>query len=145
MTHVEGERLIDAPAERVYEALLDHETVASAIPVLRSTRELDEDRWEAKVKAPVPFAPSVTVRFTIVERRPPEHASVRSDGAGAHITSSFDLEPEGHVTRVRWRADLELGGLLSAFAGPRLEPLARRAAERVLDRVAAAAAAAPSS
>src|SRR5215211_6278055 len=127
MTHVEGERLIDAPAERVYEALLDHETVASAIPVLRWARELDEDRWEAKVKAPVPFAPSVTVRFTIVERRPPEHASVRSDGAGAHITSS-----------------LELGGLLSAFAGPRLEPLARRAAERVLDRVAAAAAAAPS-
>jgi len=141
VTHVEGERLIDAPPERVYEALLDHDTVVSAIPVLRSTKELDADRWEAKVKAPVPFAPSVTVHFTIVERRPPEHASVRSDGAGAHVTSSFDLEPEGHVTRVRWRADLELGGLLAAFAGPRLEPLARRAADRVLDVVAAAAAA----
>jgi len=142
VTHVEGERLIDAPPERVYEALLDHAMVASAIPILRSSRELDEDHWEAQVKAPFRFAPSVTIRFAIVERRPPEHASVRSDGAGAHVTSSFDLEPEGHVTRVRWRADLELSGLLAAFAGPRLEPLARRAADRVLDRVAAAAASA---
>jgi carbon monoxide dehydrogenase subunit G len=141
VTHVEGERLIDAPPERVYEALLDHDTVVSAIPVLRSTKEVDADRWEAKVKAPVRFGPSVTVHFAIVERRPPEHASVRADGAGAHVTSSFDLEPEGHVTRVRWRADLELGGLLASFAGPRLEPIARRAADRVLDRVAAAAAA----
>jgi carbon monoxide dehydrogenase subunit G len=41
---------------------------------------------------------------------------------------------------MRWHADIELGGLLAAFGGTGLEPLARRISERVLDRVAATAA-----
>jgi len=138
--HVEGGRLIDAPPDRVYAALTDPAIVAAAIPVLRSHRVLDEDHWEAKVQAPLPLAPAVTIHFEIVERRPPEHAQIRSRGGGARVASSFDLLPEGTATRIRWHADVELGGILAAFGGARLEPLARRASERVLDRVAAAAA-----
>jgi len=140
VTSIEGERVVDAPPERVFAALIDPHVVAAAIPVIRSHRETDDNHWEAKVKVPVPFAPSVTIRFEVVDRRPPEHASIRSDGIGAHVESSFDLEPDGNGgTHVRWRAQIALSGILAAFAGHGLEPLARRAAERVLDRVAAAA------
>ena len=140
MLEIEGERIVDAPPERVFDALTDHDVVASAIPIIRSYREIDDDHWEAKVKAPLPFAPSVTIRFQIVERRPHEHASILSDGRGAHVQSSFDLTPDGDGrTRVLWRARIELTGLLAPFGGHGLEPLARRAAERVLDRVAAQA------
>jgi len=133
-------RLIDAPPERVYAALTDPTVVAEALPVLRSHRVLDADHWEAKVKAPLPFAPAVTIHFEVANRRPNEHAEVRSRGGGARVTSSFDLSPEGAATRMQWHADVALGGLLAAFGGPGLEPLARRVSERVLDRVAAAAA-----
>jgi carbon monoxide dehydrogenase subunit G len=76
----------------------------------------------------------------VLETRPPEHASVHSRGGGVHVASSFDLEPVGDdATRVRWHADVELHGILGAFGGHGLEPVARRAAERVLDRVAATA------
>ena len=140
MTTIHGERVVDAPPERVFEALTDPDVVATAIPVIRSHSELDDDHWEAKVKAPLPFAPSVTIRFVVTERRPPEHAAIQSHGGGAHVTSSFDLEPDGNGgTHVRWRAQIALSGILAPFAGHGLEPLARRAAERVLDRVAAAA------
>ena len=140
MTTIEGERLIEAPPERVFEALTNPDVVAGAIPVIRSHREVDDDHWEAKVKAPLPFAPSVTIRFVVTERRAPEHAAIQTDGGGAHVVSSFDLEPDGGGrTRIRWRAEIALTGLLAAFGGHGLEPLARRAAERVLDRVAAAA------
>jgi carbon monoxide dehydrogenase subunit G len=133
--------LVDAPPERVFTALLDPDVVAGAIPVIRSHREVDVDHWEAKVKAPIPLAPSVTIRFEVLEKRPPEHASIHSRGGGADVASSFDLEPIGDdATRVRWHAEIELHGILGAFAGHGLEPLARRAAERVLDRVSAAAA-----
>ena len=139
MTRLEGERVVDAPPDRVYATLLDPATIAGAVPVLVSHSAVDDSHWEAQVKAPLPFAPSVTVRFEIVERRRPEHAAIRSDGAGARVVSSFDLEPDGAGTRIRWRADIELGGILAVFGGPGFEPLARRAAERVLDCVAAAA------
>ena len=138
-THVEGMRLVDAPPERVFSALTDPAVVAAALPVLHSHEVLDDDHWQAKVKAPLPFAPAVTIHFEIVERRPPEHAEIRSRGGGARVASSFDLSPEGHATRLRWQADLELGGILAAFGGAGLEPLARRVSARVLDRVAAVA------
>jgi carbon monoxide dehydrogenase subunit G len=133
-------RLIDAPHERVFAALTDPAVVAAALPVLRSHRVLDDDHFDAKVRAPLPFAPAVTVHFEIVERRPPEHAAIRSNGRGVRIVSSFDLAPEGRATRVQWQAELELTGILAAFGGHGLEPLARRASDRVLDRVAAVAA-----
>jgi len=140
VTTVEGERLIDAPRERVFACLTNPDVVATAIPVVRSHREIDDDHWEAKVKAPVPLAPSVTIRFAVTERRPPEHAAITSRGGGAHVESSFDLETDGDGrTRIRWRAQIALTGLLAPFGGHGLEPVARRAAERVLDRVASSA------
>jgi uncharacterized protein len=139
MTTVEGERVVDAPPERVFAALTDPDVVAEAVPLIRSHREVDEDHWEATVKAPIRFAPSVSIRFVVTERRPPQHAAIQTHGGGAHVVSSFDLEPEGGGTRVRWRAQIQLSGLLAPFGGHGLEPLARRAADRVLDRVAASA------
>ena len=140
MAVVEGQRRFAASPERVFALLTDPDVVAAAVPVIHSHRELDDDHWEAKVKAPIPFAPSVTIRFIVTERRAPEHAAIQTHGGGAHVESSFDLEPDGDGrTRIRWRAEIALTGLLAAFGGHGLEPLARRAAERVLDRVAAAA------
>src|SRR5262245_18183200 len=127
MTTVEGERVIAAPPERVFAALTDTDVVATAPPLIRSHREVDEDHWEAKVKAPIPFAPKVSVRFVVTERRPPEHAAIQTHGGGAHVLSSFDLEADGDGTRVHWRAQIQLSGLLAPFAGHGLEPLARRA------------------
>ena len=140
MTTIEGERVVDAPPERVFAALTDPDVVAEAVPLIRSHREVDEDHWEAKVKAPIRFAPSVSIRFVVTERRAPEHAAIQTHGGGAHVVSSFDLEPDGNGgTRVHWRAQIQLSGLLAPFGGHGLEPLARRAADRVLDRVAASA------
>jgi carbon monoxide dehydrogenase subunit G len=142
VTRVEGERTLDAPPERVFAALTNPDVVAAAIPVVRSHRIVDDDHWEAKIKAPLPFAPSVTVQFEVLDRRAPQHATIRSHGGGARVRSSFDLAAEGEGrTRVVWWAEVELSGLLAAFGGAGLEPLARRAADRVLDRVGAAAAA----
>ena len=137
--HIEGVRLVDAPPDRVFAALTDPAVVAAAIPVVRSHRVIDDDHWECKVQAPIPFAPAMTIHFEVVERRPPDHAEIRSRGGGAVVTSSFDLSPEGGATRVRWHADLELQGILAAFGGHALEPVARRASDRVLDRVESAA------
>jgi carbon monoxide dehydrogenase subunit G len=135
---IEGERLIDAPRERVYAALTDPEVVAQTMPFVESWEARDADHWEMVVKVPLPVAPTLKLAFEVVDRRPPEHARLRSTGgsmmAGAALDSRFDLAAEGAGTRVRFVAELSFRGAL-APAEKLLEPVAQRQAERTLDAI----------
>jgi carbon monoxide dehydrogenase subunit G len=135
VTTVDGERRFEAPPERVFELLTSPDVIASAIPAVRDHEVIDDDHWRARVKPPLPLAPSVTIRFEVVDRRPPEHAELRAQGGGADVRSTFDLVDEGGTTLMRWRTELELSGILGRFAGSSLDAVARRQAERTLDAV----------
>ena len=135
MTTVEGERRFAAPPERVFELLTSPEVIAAAMPAVRGLDVEDQDHWRAKVKPPLPLAPSVTIRFEVVERRPPEHARLRAHGGGADVRSTFDLEADGGETLMRWHTELQLSGILGRLAGPGIDAIARRQAERTLDEV----------
>ena len=135
MAVVEGERRFAAPPERVFEVLTDPDVIASALPAMRGHTVIDGDRWEAKVKPPLPLAPSIRIRCEVQERRPPEHAALHAHGGGADVHSTFDLAPDGDGTLMRWRTELHLTGLLERFAGHGLDAVARRQAARTLDAV----------
>jgi len=135
MTVVEGERRFAAPPERVFALLTDPDIVAPAMPAVRGHTVVDRDHWNAKVKLPLPFAPSITIRFAVLDRRPPEHAALHAHGGGADVTSTFDLAADGDGTLMHWRTEITFSGLLSHFAGPGLDVVARRQAARTLDAV----------
>lgn len=135
MTVVEGIRRFTAPRDRVFELLTSPDVIASALPAVRSHRVVDADHWEAKVKPPIPLAPAVTIRFEVLERRPPEHAALHAHGGGADVTSRFDLVEAGEATVMRWRTELHLTGLLAHVGGPGLHAVAERQAARTLDAV----------
>lgn len=135
MAVVEGERRFAAPPERVFALLTDPDVVASAMPAVRGHTVIDADHWHAKVKPPLPFAPSITIRFEVLDRRPPEHAALHAHGGGADVTSTFDLSPDGDGTLMHWRTEIKLSGLLSHFHGPGLDAVAQRQAARTLDAV----------
>jgi carbon monoxide dehydrogenase subunit G len=135
MTVVEGERRFAAPPERVFALLIDPDVVAPAIPSVCGHSVVDEDHWKAHVKPPFPLAPKITIGFTVLDRRPPSHAALRARGGGADVMSTFDLAAEGEETVMRWRTELRFSGLLSRVAGPGLEAVAARQANRTLDAV----------
>ena len=135
MTTVQGERRFAAPRERVFALLVDPEVIAAAMPAVRDVAVTDADHWQAKVKPPLPLAPSIAVRFEVVERRPPERASLRAHGGGADVLSTFDLSGEDDGTLMRWRTELELSGILGRLAGSGLDGIAERQARRTLDEV----------
>jgi len=135
VTVVEGERRFDAPRERVFELLTSPDVIAAAIPAVRSHKVTGIDHWQAKVKPPLPFAPAVTIRFEVLDRRPPEHAALHAHGGGADVTSTFELSEDGGGTLMRWRTELRLGGPLGRIAGHGLDAVAIRQAERTLDEV----------
>jgi len=130
---VQGERRFAAPPERVFALLTDPDVIASAMPAMRGHTVIDADHWEAKVKPPLPLAPSIRIRFEVQERRPPEHAAMHAHGGGADVHSTFDLAPDGEGTVMRWRAELRLSGVLERVAGGGLDAVAQRQAARTLD------------
>jgi carbon monoxide dehydrogenase subunit G len=141
VTVVEGQRRFSAPPERVFAVLTDPDVIASALPAMRSHSVVDEDHWVGKVKPPLPFAPSLTVRFEVLDRRPPEHAALHAHGGGVDCTSTFDLAADEAGTTMRWRTELHLSGFLARFGGHGLEAVAQRQAARTLDAVERAVAA----
>ena len=137
MTVVEGQRRFAAPPERVFALLVDPDVVASALPAVRGHTVIDADHWIAKVKPPLPLAPSITIRFDVLDRRPPEHAALHAHGGGADVTSTFELTPDGDGTLMRYRTEIKLSGLLSHVGGPGLHAVAQRQAARTLHAVEA--------
>jgi carbon monoxide dehydrogenase subunit G len=135
VTVVEGERRFEASRERVFELLTSPDVIAAAIPAVRSHEVVDDDHWRAKVKPPLPFAPTLTIRFEVVDRRPPAHAELRAHGPGTDVSSRFDLEDSNGATLMRWRTELRFTGVLGHFSGPGLHAVAKRQAERTLDEV----------
>jgi carbon monoxide dehydrogenase subunit G len=135
VTVVEGQRRFAAARERVFELLTSPEVIAAAMPAVRSHVVVDADHWLAKVKPPLPLAPAITIRFEVLDRRPPERARLRAHGGGADVTSTFDLEADGDSTVMTWRTELRLAGILGKLAGPGGEAVARRQADRTLDEV----------
>jgi carbon monoxide dehydrogenase subunit G len=135
VTVVEGQRRFAAARERVFELLTSPGVIAAAMPAVRAHQVVDADHWLAKVKPPLPLAPAITIRFEVLDRRPPEHARLHAHGGGADVTSTFDLVADGDSTVMHWRTELRLAGLLGKLAGPRGEAVARRQADRTLDEV----------
>jgi uncharacterized protein len=135
VTVVTGERRFAAPRERVFELLTSPDVIAAAMPAVKSHEVVDADHWTAKVKPPLPLAPAMKIRFEVLDRRAPEHAALHAHGAGADVTSTFDLEEDGGETVMRWRTELHLSGVLDKLAGPGLDLVAHRQAERTLDEV----------
>ena len=135
MAVVSGERQFAAPRERVFAVLTDPVVVCSAIPAVKSHKIVDDAHFEAKVKVPLPLAPSITIRFEFLDRNPVDHAAVRAHGGGADVTSTFELEEHDGGTLMRWRADLEVAGIVGRVIGHGLDGVAARQAARTLDAV----------
>lgn len=135
---IEGERRFDAPPEAVYRALTDPEEMAAAFSAIE---RIDAERDEWTVTARPPFPGGFRLRFSVRlgELREPEHARLlawgKSLGGRISIDSSFDLEPDGTGTVMRWAAEIDAAGLLSGLSTQALGPAASHQAERALERL----------
>jgi carbon monoxide dehydrogenase subunit G len=136
---IESERRFEAPPEEVFRALTDPKLMEDAFPSIERI-EVEGNEWKVLVRAPVPggFKLKFSVRFE--DLRAPEHGRLRawgkSLGGRVSVDSSFDLEPDGAGTRMRWDAQVEAAGTFSGLGSQRLAPAAKHQAERALGRLA---------
>jgi carbon monoxide dehydrogenase subunit G len=135
---IHGERRFDAPPDAVYRALTDPDEMAAAFSAIE---RIDPEPGEWTVIARPPFPGAFRLRFSVrlEDVREPEHARLvawgKSLGGRISVDSSFDLEPAGGGTAMRWVAEIDAAGIFSGLSSQALGPVATQQAERALDRL----------
>lgn len=122
---IAGEYRINAPRQRVWEALNDPEMLKKCIPGCESLEMVSDTELKALIKAAVgPVRAKFNSRLTLENLKPPESYTLVGEskaGAAGHGRGSADVtltEADGQTT-LRYSADFKVGGKL-AQVGSRL-------------------------
>jgi carbon monoxide dehydrogenase subunit G len=118
--HLDGVVAIRASVEKTFQSLSDPGFMISTIPDLQSSKILDKDHFEAKIKVGISVVRgNVDMKFEIKDKANGNHARLVGDGSGAgsklHVDSVLDLFPEGNDTKMMWSADADISGLMAGI------------------------------
>jgi carbon monoxide dehydrogenase subunit G len=137
--HIHGERRFEAAPGDVYRALTDPDEIAAAFSAIELVEAEGQD-WTVLVRPPFPGGFRLKFSVRVDDLRESEHARLRawgkSLGGRVSVDSSFELQPEGGRTHMRWEAEVDAAGLFSGLGRQALGPVATHQAERALSRLA---------
>jgi carbon monoxide dehydrogenase subunit G len=152
----EGDALIPAAPEAVWEGLNDPEVLRRSIPGCQAMEQTGEREFTATVVAKVgPVSATFKGKVELDDLNPPVSYTLRGRGQGgpagfAKGAARITLAPEGEGTRLTYVADADIGGKLASVGGRLIQGVAKKTADdffagfsRVLTGSAEAAAAAP--
>jgi carbon monoxide dehydrogenase subunit G len=135
---IHGERRFDAPPGAVYRALTDPDEMAAAFSAIERI-DAEEGEWTVIARPPFPGAFRLRFSVRLDELREAEHARLaawgKSLGGRISVDSTFDLEPDGTGTAMRWQAEVDAAGIFSGLGSQALGPVATQQAERALERL----------
>ena len=116
---------IEAPRDRVYEALNDPEVLKACIPGCEELEKNADDELEAKVTLKVgPVKAKFGGKVTLDKSQAPERFSLAGEGSGgvagfAKGGADVELEEDGDATILRYTAKADVGGKIAQL-GSRL-------------------------
>ena len=120
---LEGKFQLKAPIEKVWESVLDPNTLGTCMPGTEKMEILDEKIYESIVKQRVgPFKVKLKFKTELTELRPPNY--IKAVGKGADVTKlgnfSFDVElnlkeTKKGVVDVSYASNVQLVGRLATF------------------------------
>jgi carbon monoxide dehydrogenase subunit G len=137
--HIHGERRFEAAPGDVYRALTDPDEIAAAFSAIELVEAEGQD-WTVLVRPPFPGGFRLKFSVRVDDLRESEHARLRawgkSLGGRVSVDTSFELQPDGWGTDMRWEAEVDAAGLFSGLGRQALGPVATHQAERALSRLA---------
>ncbi|WIG58714.1 MAG: carbon monoxide dehydrogenase G protein [Ktedonobacterales bacterium] len=134
-----GTQQINAPAQKVWDFMLDPNMVASCAPGFQSMEILAPDHFKPTVAVGVG---AVKAKFTLdvqlEDVRPPDHAGVRGRGnavgSAVELHGAMDLTPVSDTeTTMNWTADVIVNGVIASVGARLLEGTAQKLTARFFD------------
>lgn len=123
---VEGVYSFPGPPQKVWDLLLDPQSLHACIPGVETLTETSPDHWDAVMRVGVAaIKGTYKGKVAIVDRQPPHTYTLQVEGSGGpgfvKGSAKVSLEPDGDNTRVRVEGDGQVGGML-AGVGQRMLP-----------------------
>lgn len=129
-----GEYRVEAPIERVWEALNDPEILKQAIPGCDEIQRLSETELTAKVTARVgPVKASFTGQVTLSDLDPPNSYRISGEGKGGAVGfakggANVSLVADGDATILKYEVDATVGGKLAQLGARLIDGTAKKMA-----------------
>ena len=125
-----GDRTFAAPRERVWQFLLDPETLRQCLPGCERLEEVGPDEYEATMKIGVAMIRgSYQGRVKISDKQEPTSYRMLVEGKGAagQITGEglLELHEEGGQTRVHYQGTANVRGTLARVGARVMQPAAK--------------------
>lgn len=120
---IEGKFNLKAPIRKVWDFLLEPETLASCIPGAEQVKAIDDKNYDATVKQKVgPISVKFNFLTTIAETKPPTYLKAVGKGAAMGGMGTFTHEMTVNLTEVSkdevevaYKANISIVGRLATF------------------------------
>jgi len=121
---IEGTHDIPVPRDRVWSAFLDPAVLATAIPGCEKLESVGTDEYKAVMKVGVgPVKGTFDGKVRLFDQEPPQRYRMAIEGSGTpgfvRGEALMELSDVDGGTRVKYDADVQVGGLI-ASVGQRL-------------------------
>jgi carbon monoxide dehydrogenase subunit G len=143
--NVSGEFMIDAPRERVFNAIRDARFFASCIDGVQELTEIDPTHYDAVFETKVAYLKfrfKVTVEITKIQEPDELEAKVEGTPLGMvgrlTATSRTKLTADGDKTKVDYSVETALTGKLGSLGQPVLKSKAKQMEKQFAERLQAA-------
>ena len=129
-----GEYRIEAPRDKVWEALNDPEILKQAIPGCQEIDKQSDTEFAAKVTAKVgPVKASFTGQVQLTDLDPPNSYRISGEGKGgaagfAKGGANVALEPDGDATILKYEVNATVGGKLAQLGARLIDGTAKKMA-----------------
>ena len=120
---IEGQFTIEAPIQKVWDSLLDPQTLGMCVPGAEKVEAIDAETYECIVKQRVgPIKVTLKFMMKLTEKRPPNY--IKAEGRGADITKMGNFsaemevqlkEPSPNSVEVSYVSDISMVGRLATF------------------------------
>jgi hypothetical protein len=124
-----GEHRFTAPRERVYDFLLDPETLKACLPGCERLEQVGDDAYEATMKIGIGMIKGTfSGKVEISDKQSPSSYRMLVEGKGPQGQVSgegvLELHDEGEGTLVKWSGDANVRGTLARIGSRVIQPAA---------------------
>lgn len=135
--HFEGETVINAPRQRVWEYVSDPNNTLHYVPLIKKLEIHDKQRFSTVVGVGVgSISGTFRLDFLIEKEIPPSFTKLVATGSGIKSTVGFEAlvdlsEITENKTLMKWSSEANVGGLIAGVG----QRLLRMAAEKTMNQL----------